>query len=145
MTNTFKDGLRGQAAVELALTIPIIAMIFLIVTDYARVFFMSIEVNNAARAGAAYGIASSSNNTDFTGMQNAANSDGAEVPGLTSTASQYCECSKGVKITCGASPACSDQATYVEVDTSAIFQTLFNYPGIPNTIHLSGSAILRAK
>ena len=145
MKTRVKSGSRGQAAVELALVVPIIAMILLVVTDYARVFFMSIEVDNAARAGVAYGIASSANNTDLTGMQTAANNDGVDVPGLSSVASEYCVCSKHTKFTCGKSPACGDQATYVEVDTSATFHTLFNYPGIPHSIQLNGSAIMRAK
>ena len=135
----------GQSATELALIIPFIVGLLLVVSDYSRVFFMSIEVNNAAQAGAMYGIQSVSNAQDSTGMQTAASNDGSDIAGLTSVASNYCVCNKQTKFTCGKSPACGDQARYVEVDTSATFHTLISYPGLPTSIALSGKAIMRVQ
>ena len=135
----------GQAAVELALAVPVLILFVLAGSDYARVFFVSVEVNNAARAGASYGIQSVSKAQDLTGMQTAAVNDGSNISGLTATATQYCICSNHAKFTCGSSPACQDQAMYVQVTTTATFHTYFSYPGIPNTITLNGSAIMRAQ
>jgi hypothetical protein len=59
------------------------------------------------------------------------------------TASEYCECSDGSAVSCGAANACADERVYVEVDTSATFYTLTDWPGIPRSIALSGKAIMR--
>ena len=135
----------GQAAVELALAVPVLILFVLAGSDYARVFYVSIEVNNAARAGASYGIQSTAKAQDLSGMQTAALNDGTNISGLSASATEYCTCSNHAKFTCGSSPACQDQATYVQVTTTATFHTYFTYPGIPNTITLNGSAIMRAQ
>lgn len=48
---------RGQAATELAISIPVLVLLMLGVTDLARAFYLSVEINGAARAGARAGIA----------------------------------------------------------------------------------------
>jgi len=56
---------RGQALVELALILPVLLLILLAAIDFGRVLFSWIEVNNAAREGAAYAIL---NPTDLNGI-----------------------------------------------------------------------------
>ncbi len=46
---------KGQALVELALTFPILVMLFVGAAEFARVVYASIEVSNAAMAGVSYG------------------------------------------------------------------------------------------
>ena len=46
---------KGQSAVELAVVVPVLALLLVVVADFGRVFFVSVAVNNAARAGAQYG------------------------------------------------------------------------------------------
>lgn len=52
-----RRGQRGQAATELAISIPVLVLLMLGVTDLARAFYLSVEINGAARAGARAGIA----------------------------------------------------------------------------------------
>jgi Flp pilus assembly protein TadG len=44
----------GQAVVEFALIIPVFMLLLLVAVDFGRVFFTYIQLNNAAREGAAY-------------------------------------------------------------------------------------------
>ena len=46
---------RGQSYVELALALPVLALILVVAADFGRLFYSSVEVINAARAGAQYG------------------------------------------------------------------------------------------
>ena len=134
---------RGQAALEVALVVPVLVALLMIVGEFLRVYYMAIELNNAARAGVQYGINSPANAANLAGMQQAALNDGSDIGGMTATATEYCECSDGSSVWCGTADACSDERVYVEVDTSATFYTLADWPGIPRSIALSGKAIMR--
>lgn len=138
---------RGQSAVELAFALPVLTLMLLGAADFGRVFFFGIAVNNAARAGAQYGSQTVITAADLTGMQAAATTDGSNVPSLTATAS-LCTCQSPR----GSVPACADSycdpnsnATFVEVDTSAPFSTLVNYPGIPHSMTLTGKAVMQVQ
>ena len=138
-----RGGARGQSFVEFAVIAPVLLLFLLAVADYGRVFFIAIALNNAARAGTQYGIQSPANAADTNGMIQAAQNDGSNVPGVTATASEYCECPDGSTPDCDSSPSCSDLRVYVEVDTAGNFQTLLNYPGIPSSIALTGKSVMR--
>jgi PKD repeat protein len=47
----------GQSLVEFALVLPVMLLVLLVAIDFGRLFFSWIQVNNAAREGAAYGAA----------------------------------------------------------------------------------------
>jgi Flp pilus assembly protein TadG len=134
---------RGQAAVELALVLPVLVVLLMIVGEFLRVYYTTIELNNAARAGVQYGIHSPANAANLHGMQQAALNDGSDISGMTAVATEYCECSNGSSVSCGTAGACSDERVYIEVDTAATFHTLTDWPGIPSSIALSGKAIMR--
>ena len=134
---------RGQAAVELALALPVLVVLLMIVGEFLRVYYTTIELNNAARAGVQYGLHSPANASNLQGMQQAALNDGSDISGMTAVATEYCQCSDGSSVSCGTAGACSDERVYVEVDTAAIFYTLTDWPGIPRSIALSGKAIMR--
>src|ERR1700719_3950584 len=129
---------RGQAAVELALVVPVLVVLLMIVGEFLRVYYTTIELNNAAQAGVQYGIHSPANASDLQGMQQAALNDGSDISGMTAVATEYCECSDGSSVSCGTAGACSDERVYIEVDTAATFYTLTSWPGIPKSIALSG-------
>ncbi len=83
---------KGQSAIELAIVLPVLVLLLLVVSDFARVFFVSIAVNNAARAGAQYGSQSVQNAATPAGMVAAANADGANIPGLEYADHIICTC-----------------------------------------------------
>jgi Flp pilus assembly protein TadG len=136
---------RGQSAVELAITVPILVLL-LVGADFGRVFYMSTGVNNAARAGAQYGSQTVITAADSSGMITAAKADGSNFANLTATASQ-CTCATSNTVAACPSSYCtnSPQATFVEVDTRSVFQTLVNYPGIPTSTTLLGKAIMQVQ
>jgi Flp pilus assembly protein TadG len=137
---------RGQSAVELAMMVPVLVILLLAAADFGRVFYMSIGVNNAARAGAQYGSQTVTTAADINGMKAAALADGSNLTALTASASQ-CTCELSTVVTaCPASYCTNDaQATFVEVDTHSTFHTLVTYPGIPSSTTLSGKAIMQVQ
>ncbi len=150
---------KGQSAVEFAIVVPVLALMLVAIADFARVFFVSVAVNNAARAGAQYGSQTVSTAQDTTGMQKAASLDfgcvpsgSATCPNLpnwsTPTASQCtCTVSNPQTVTLCASSYCtySANSTYVTVNTSATFSTILNYPGIAHSYTLTGQAIMQVQ
>jgi Flp pilus assembly protein TadG len=137
---------RGQSAVELAVALPVLVLLLLVGADFSRIFYMSIGVNNAARAGAQYGSQTVITAADSSGMIAAAKTDGSNFASLTASASQ-CTCSPSVTVVACPSSYCTNapQATFVEVDTSSVFRTLVTYPGIPSSTTLLGKAIMQVQ
>ena len=136
---------RGQSAVELAFLAPVLVLVLVIAADFSRVFYMSIEAANAARAGVQYGSQSTTNASDTAGMKQAALNDASNLSGLTASASNFCECPPSTShVTCS-STTCSGMEMYVQVNTSAQFQTLVHYPGVPSRVTLNESALMRAE
>src|SRR5579864_5735229 len=130
----FSKFARGQSMTELAIAVPVLCLLLLASADFARVFYFSIAVNNAARAGAQYGSQSLATAADITGMKSAATQDASDLPSIAATA-QLCTCGTGSSVTACASSYCTNNPTgnYVEVDTTMTFNTTITYPGIPST------------
>jgi Flp pilus assembly protein TadG len=151
MLTTGAGSERGSSLVEFGLMIPVLGLLLLGVVDMGRAFYLSIEVSNAAYAGARYG---SQNYTDTTGMQNAAIADATDVAGLTATATYGCVCSQSTTTSsgnnkCTSPPTCTGNGNwvvyYATVTTSATYTPLFtHWPGLPTSIPLGGSATIRA-
>jgi Flp pilus assembly protein TadG len=132
--------------VELAIALPVLVLLLLAAADFGRLFYVWIALNNAARAGAQFGSQSVTTAANSSGMVLAAKTDGANITGITATASQ-CTCASGtsVSVCSGSSYNCTNApvATYVEVDTQVTFNTIVSYPGIPSSIIVSGKAIMQ--
>ena len=131
---------------ELAIAVPVMALLLVASADFARVFYFSIAVNNADRAGAQYGSQSIATAADINGMKSAATQDASDLPSLAATA-QLCTCGTGSSVTACASSYCTNNPTgnYVEVDTTMTFNTTITYPGIPSTVALAGKAIMQVQ
>jgi Flp pilus assembly protein TadG len=134
---------RGLAAVEFSIVGLVLVLLLVVAADYGRIFATSIAVTNAARAGAQYGIQSASTWANTAGMQAAALADGNEVDGLTATATNFCECTAGTAVSC-ITPGCSSPRRYVSVTASATFAPLTALPGLPGSVTLTRTAIMRA-
>jgi Flp pilus assembly protein TadG len=138
----------GNAIVELALLLPILVMLLVGVAELGRFAYMAIEVSNAARAGVQYGAENHVTASDTTGMQTAATTDGSNVRGISATAIHYCACASasGTAVAClPTSCTSSPIIEYVQVNTTASVSPMFNYPGISNTLTLTGQAIMRVE
>jgi Flp pilus assembly protein TadG len=149
----------GQAFVELALVLPIFILLVVGGVELGRLAYADIEVSNAARAGVAYAMQSHAFASDNAGIVLAATQDAPNIPGLVvanpATLTCYCETSGGVTT---AFPSCANNVAntttcpgtsvlveYVQVNTSALVDTIFHFPGIPNSVTLRGTAIMRVE
>jgi Flp pilus assembly protein TadG len=135
----------GDSLVEMAFVLPLLTPLLLGVIDFGRAYYLSIEVSNAARAGAQYGVL---NPTDTSGMEQAATNDARDVPGgVSPTAASGCECSDGSsgQSPCPATPpSCAvNVVNYVQVSTTATYTPMIKWPGIPSSIAMKGYAMMR--
>src|SRR5262249_49221440 len=80
---------RGTAVVELAVLIALLVLIFVIASDFARVFYVSLTLTNCARAGALYASdPTTADESPFASAQAAALADATNLspqPTITST------------------------------------------------------------
>jgi Flp pilus assembly protein TadG len=137
-------GDRGAAAIEFAMVVPILALLFTGVWDFGGGFLQKERLDSAARAGVQYGV-QPARATDIAGMIQAARNDaGDAADALTVTAQNFCACAGGSTVGCGAT--CAGGALpmgYVRVQVSENFATLVTYPFATNPIPLSSSVTLR--
>lgn len=135
---------HGGAMLELAVVLPVLILIAIGVMDYGRVYFTSIAVANAARAGAEYGVSSTGNQNDQTSIQNFAKLDGAEVGTMTVTSNTVCKC--GATVVACSGTTCGGYGVprvYVQVTASKDVALLLKYPGLPTTVTISRTATFR--
>jgi len=129
----------------MAVITPFLVLILLAAADFGRLFYMSVQLRGAARAGAQYGSQSNTTWSDTAGMQAVALSQ-LNLVGASPTASATnCNCSGTPPPLCSSSYDCTDLGStgaYVSVNTSAVFNTIVTYPGIPSSVTLTGSAIM---
>lgn len=150
--NTSRRRAGGNALIEFTLLLPVLILLALGVADFARVFYYGMVTQNAASAGAEYGIRN--NYTNVTGMQNAAVQDANlsdfGTANVTET-SCFLRCpGSETEMACTATNLASCGTTeqayvYVRVRTQYDFNTLLNYPGIPASTTLHGLAIMRVR
>jgi Flp pilus assembly protein TadG len=132
--------------IEFALSSTLLFLIMFGVIDFSRIFSSACAVQGAARAGTQYGMLSPAHYNDFAGMQNAALADAGSPGGMTATASQFCACSiGGARQSCPATCSSGSPETYIEVDVSMAYSTMFSYPGVPAVTNLAGSSIVRVQ
>jgi Flp pilus assembly protein TadG len=137
---------NGGALVELAVVLPILILIAVGVMDYGRVYYTSITVVNAARAGAewgAYGMTGSM--TNDAKIQSFAQLEGAEAGTINVTSSHVCRCSpNGSATSCTTScGGYGNPQVYVTATATKTVSLLLRYPGLPATITISRSATFR--
>jgi Flp pilus assembly protein TadG len=138
----------GSALVELAVSLPLLVLVMVGVTDFARVFYTGMELTNAARAGAQYGSYNPAQSGDIAGMQTTATSS-VNLTGVTATASRSCQCATGAgtfsAATCTTTcPSGQHLVVTVTVTASKTFTTVVgSFPGIPHTVSLVRAATLR--
>jgi Flp pilus assembly protein TadG len=104
--------------------LPLIAFLFVIAVDFARVFYFSLTLQNCARAGALY--ASDPNVADespFASTEDAALSDAPNLSPPPTISTQTGTDSNG--------------RAYVEVSAAYTYRTITQFPGVPNQMNLT--------
>lgn len=139
---------KGQAFIELALTLPILLALTIGIIEMGRLAYYQIEVSNAARAGAQFGAQSLGNAPNVSAITSAAQFDAPDIAGtLAVVPVESCGCpgaAPGTPANCGAAQGCAYPIVYVTVTTTYPFSPLFNYPGISTIIPgtLTGVAVM---
>ena len=135
----------GAAIAEMAIVFPVLLLLLIGVVDYGRLYYTSITVANAARAGAEYGASSSAASINFAGMKSFAQGDGLEAGTLTLAARNYCECGGAADASCTACAGGVAPDVFVEVTASKMLKMLLKYPGLPDSISIVRKATFRSQ
>ena len=146
-TRRCREDESGQALVELALTIPLLLLLLLGSTELDRIAYSSIEISGAAEAGVQFGVQNGNTWHDHTGIQLAAQSDAANLTGVTTTetyTTKYvCSGSATYSIVTG---TCSNVSltpiaqTTLGATAKVSFDPLIHLPGLSTTFTLYGYA-----
>lgn len=157
----FRRERDGSALIELAAVMPLVLFLVVIIIDCGRVFYTSMALTGAARAGAQWGAQSPTMAMDTGGMEAVAAA--AAEPNLvlsntpmTPTAVRECWCASAdnpaIVEASGCNPTTCSPGEHmtigVTVTTSATFSRLvplFPIPGFPPTVTLTRVATLRAE
>jgi Flp pilus assembly protein TadG len=135
-----RGGDEGQSLVETAVMFPLLIVLLAAGAEFARAAFAAIEVSSAAKAAVQYGAQNHSTVQDSTGMQTAAANDAADLTGLTATPSTSLICSDGTAVSSTDCPGAHVEVI-LTVTTSATYNPLIHWPGLPTTFALSGQAV----
>jgi Flp pilus assembly protein TadG len=139
--------------IELAVVMTVLSLIVLGTIDFGRISYMAMALTNAARAGAMYG-SQPSKSGDFVGMRNAATNSAIADLGTVPTpvATRSCECQVGsapptVMTSCVPPvPACAGVTRMrVSVTVTKTFTMFTSVAGIPSSVVISRTAIMRAQ
>jgi Flp pilus assembly protein TadG len=135
---------EGQSLLEAALVMPVLVLMLAVTVDLGRAYNLAIEVSSAAHAGAIYGV---QNPSDTSGMVSAAKLEAPDIATLNATAAYGCECHDGTSAVsgCATPPTCAQNyVNYVNIQTSVVYVPIFPYPGLSNSLILTGSAFMRS-
>ncbi len=134
----------GQAVLEIAFLLPV-AMMFLVgIAEIGRYANACIVVGHAARAGVQYAAQNRVTASDDAKIVQAAEADAPEFSNMTVTPSYYCTCADGSSSTCQPTDCQGSRIIeYSKVDTEVDMQSLFRYPGFPQSYVIRGEAIMR--
>jgi Flp pilus assembly protein TadG len=140
----------GNSAVELALAFSVLGLLAMGIADFGRIYYASIELTNAATAGAIYGSFTVSRSSDIAGMQTAAINEAADLNLTASnvTALPYCQCPDGTQNDCSNIDFCGvgvKMRFYVKVTTNKTFKTMSKFPKMPNTVDITRQTVMRVQ
>jgi Flp pilus assembly protein TadG len=142
----FRRSDAGTAAVEMALILPLLAILALGVSEFGRIYFAAITVADAARAGAQYGAQNTVTSTDSAAINQAARNEAADIGAITASSNRFCRCPDGSSPTCtGTCTGYGSPEVFVRVSTSMTVTLLMRYPGMPATIPISRTATFRVQ
>ncbi len=150
---------NGNALVELGVVFGILSVPFLLGTgEMGIVVYDSIEISNAANAGASYGMQSLTNAANTASITSAAQAEATNFgTALAVTPTTYYACATAVAGTqyTGASAqstataACTGTGNraieFVQVKTSATVTPSIHCPGLPTSFTLNGFAVMEVE
>lgn len=129
----------GVAAVEFALLAPILIFIFVGMFDFGRYLQQKMQLDNMARNAAEYVRHGGDADNLATDVLAEATPASAEADALEITTEENCECSGGIGISCSATGGCGGyMRRFFSIELQQTYRPLFDYPGLPDNIILTG-------
>jgi len=153
----------GAALVEITLFMPMLALMAIATMNFGLYFWYSLQVENAAQAGAQWainnavdsGFSSTTINSAATGANNASSPSFYSAISVSSSLSCACPSTTGLTnvsawtTTCATGSTCSDGSypgTYVIVSASGTFTPLANYSSFFSSSYtVSSTATVRVQ
>jgi Flp pilus assembly protein TadG len=154
------DGESGNALVELALVFALLGIPMLLGTvEMGTVVYDSVEISNAANAGALYGMQNATDAASSAGITTAGRAEAPEFgSSLTVTPTTFYVCTSavgGAQYSTGsytqaqATAKCSGTGNhaleFIQVLTSATATPPVHCPGLPKTFTLGGKSVLEVE
>lgn len=135
----------GAALAELLIVMPLLILFVVGAAEFGRVYHAAIIVANAARAGAQFG-AQDGQSTNFAGMTAAAQSEAADLGGISSFPSQFCRCPDGSVPSCtGTCTGFGTPEVFVKDSVIKTVTFLLKYPGLPSSVTVRRTATFRVQ
>ena len=131
---------KGTAVVEFALVAPILIFLFMGVVDVGRYCYYGIVTAHAAASGVQFGSQNVITALNGTGMQSATLQDAASLPNATVSTQHFCSLN-GAVASCGTGG--SGLTYYVKVQITGTYSPIFPYPGIPQSVPITATAVMR--
>jgi Flp pilus assembly protein TadG len=147
---------EGSSLVELSLVLSLFGIPLLIGTvEVAQLAYDSIEITNAANAGALYGMVSSTYASDASGIQTAAQTEASDFgANVIVTPTAYYACSLAVAGTTyttqsAATTACTGAGNhpleFVKVVTNDNITPPIHFPGLPTSFNITGTSVMEVE
>jgi Flp pilus assembly protein TadG len=139
----------GQSLAEMALMLPVLVVLLLVALDFSRLYYLAMEVTDAARAGAQFGSANGAAAQNTSGIETVACNSMADLsctPGVNTTALNFCQCAgSSATISCTSPGGCTAVQNFVTVTATATFKTVVSYPGIPSSVPVKASVTMQVQ
>jgi Flp pilus assembly protein TadG len=139
---------KGTALVELAVVLPLLVLFAIGAAEFGRLYFASITIANAARAGAQFGAQNAISSANFAGMTAAAQNEAADLGTITNFPSQFCRCPDGSAPACIGGASCAGYGTvqiFVKDSAVKVVNLILRYPGLPASVTVNKTAIFRVQ
>ena len=148
MLKKFKDNRRGSIMVELALTVPLVFILCMGATDFARLFYHALTVKGASSGAALYGAQELIRSGDISGMESRATTDVGNLAGVTAAPTQVCKCPDAPPFSCVDynTTVCAGYGkprAYVRVQVNQDFSTIGRYWNVPNQTNIREATWMR--
>lgn len=150
-----RDTQRGNAVVEMAVSVPLLLMMVMGAIDFGRLFFEGMVVKNASHVSAFYGAQEMRYATDTVGIRNAATNEAVDIDSFTASHEMICEClgANGAYDTGSTQASCGEAdcgvygapRVYIKTRTEKTFLTMGWYPGIPQSTPISANGWVRVQ
>lgn len=146
----------GTITVETALAATVLSAMLIATIDFGLAFTRKMEVSNAVRSGAQFGLvlrptlnSGQLPSNDQQNIRDAVVESAGFLdsdPGNKLDVSVFCQCPDGTAVACttsGGSLPCSDRQTFLQVELTQPYSMLFRYPGISKDVSFTESSVVR--